>query len=263
MAFLNDTEISTRINSANSLSPACKVVQGSDQRIKSGSLDLSVGEIYVPGKKGGELGAHDNPMRELSLGQGETAIVRTLETVCLPPNCGGIAFPPASMSLAGMLTTNPGHLDPGYAGHLHLTIINMGKSPIKLAKKNRIVRILFYEMNDDSASPYVNDPNANVIDENLLASLSHDFLNVNGRAEDVAQRVVDKTQRFLTVWAPIITAIIALVGTIVTGIVINSQTSPLETRISRIEGRLGGLGADVNLDSVESRIEKIEKKLEE
>jgi len=73
----------------------------------------------------------------------------------LGDDLAGIAFPPASLSLKGLLTTNPGHIDPGYNGPLHLTVINMGRAPIALKAGERIMRVLFLVLTDKRpTTPY-------------------------------------------------------------------------------------------------------------
>src|SRR5665213_1478088 len=93
--------------------------------IKGSSLDLTVGEIFIPGAKAGELGGIGKPRTRVSLEVGQTAVLRSAEKLRLPPNIAGIGFPPSTkVSLAGLLSTNPGHVDPDYKGYLHLTVVN-------------------------------------------------------------------------------------------------------------------------------------------
>jgi dCTP deaminase len=104
-------------------------------RIQAASLDLSIGGIFVPGTEPDKPGGAYTPLTEVNLAQGHTAVIRTKEKLHVGPRLAGIAFPPASLSLKGLLTTNPGHVDPGYHGPLHLTVINMSRLPFGL--KNR------------------------------------------------------------------------------------------------------------------------------
>ncbi len=276
MPFLSDNDLKELINREPSLVPACKgkdceEADGSpgktrDERIKAASLDLTIGDIYIPGKASGRPGAHDKPRTQFSLQQGETAIVRTAESVALPSDIGGIAFPPASLSLTGLLTTNPGHLDPGYEGPLHLTLINMGREAISLKKGGRIVRVLFYRMSGDAAEPYVAS-GASPITEELLEGLSHDFLDIKQRAASAASAAVTRSQLFQSYGVPLLAAVLAAAGTYFSSVIVNNEADDridaVASRLDRLEGRLGSLGADVNLDSVESRLELVEEKLEE
>jgi len=92
--------------------------------IQASSIDLHIGEIFLPGKKGDEPGAESNPLTGHILSSGETAVVITQEKFTLPKDIAGIGFPPSTrMSFKGILMTNPGHIDPGYNGHLRFTLI--------------------------------------------------------------------------------------------------------------------------------------------
>jgi len=263
MPFKSDSEIESLVNTQNSLAPDCRSSQAGvrDARIKAGSLDLTIGAIFIPGSEKGKLGSAENPRENVSLQQGATAIVRTCETLNVPDNFGGIAFPPARLSLKGLLTTNPGHLDPGYSGHLHLTLINMGEQPISLSKGDRVVRVLFYEMTQAASNPFRSSPEYSPINEELLHSLSHDFLGIDKRTARVAKEEVNRAQRLLTFWTPLAAALFAAAIPSITALVVSSQTSSLESRLDKLEGRIGGLGGDVNLDSVDKRIKELEKRV--
>ncbi|MFN2100474.1 dCTP deaminase domain-containing protein [Altererythrobacter sp. MF3-039] len=261
MGFLTDSQIAALIAQEASLAPDCREKSAGtrDPRLKAASLDLTIGDIFIPGSCAGKLGAHDKPRKEISLMQGASAIVRTAEKVQVPDDHGGIAFPPARLSLTGLLTTNPGLLDPGYEGTLHLTLINMGKEPISLKTGDRIVRILFFKMEQKSTEPYRSDPNASHIDEELLMGLSYDFANLQERAREVAKEEVHKAEIFSKWYAPVIGSVIAVIVTILTAIITNNQVDPLESRIDRIEGRFGQMGGDLNLDSIEERLRQLEE----
>lgn len=64
----------------------------------------------------------------------------------MPAKLAGIGFPPTSVSAKGVLMTNPGHVDPGFIGHLQFTLINMGKDRFTLAQADRIVTLLLFEL---------------------------------------------------------------------------------------------------------------------
>src|SRR5207244_5336353 len=86
-----------------------------DSPVRGASLDLLIGEIFVPGIIDGKLGGSDRGKQTYALASGATAVVRTAETLRLPGDVAAIGFPPSTaVSLAGLLTTNPGHVDPGY-----------------------------------------------------------------------------------------------------------------------------------------------------
>src|SRR5260370_3383709 len=87
-----------------------------DSPIQACSIDWRIGKIFIPGKTGKADGSQDCPLELHALESGQTAVVSTLEELCLPNDVAAIGFPPNRVSVKGMLMTNPGHIDPGYAG---------------------------------------------------------------------------------------------------------------------------------------------------
>jgi deoxycytidine triphosphate deaminase len=115
-------------------------------QVQAASLNFTIGEIFVPGTKSDDLGGCNNPRTTFELPQGHTAVIRTRESIHLSPQRAGIAFPPAHQSLKGLLMTNPGHIDPGYNGPLHCTVIDMAHSNFHLERGDPIMRILLFEL---------------------------------------------------------------------------------------------------------------------
>jgi len=154
--------------------------------VRGASVDLSIGEIFVPDAPDGKLGGSNRGKRTHSLGSGETAVIRTAEILQLPGDIAAIGFPPSTaVSLAGLLTTNPGHVDPGYHGPLHLTVINMGKEVFTLYRGQRILRLMLYRL--ATVEPLI-PPGSSPISEELLTKLSPDFLNVHDRVAEAIER---------------------------------------------------------------------------
>ena len=150
MSLLRDEEIITVVGLRP---PAIPYIQGvvlpgdpysKDSPVQASSIDLHIGNVYLPGEKEADLGGVQKPRQEYSLKTGETAIVTTLETLNLPSFVAGFGFPPSSVSFKGLLMTNPGHVDPGYAGVMRFTVINMGKDPYYLERGGRIVTLLLF-----------------------------------------------------------------------------------------------------------------------
>jgi hypothetical protein len=152
-----------------------------------------------------------------------------------------IAFPPAHVSLKGLMMTNPGHIDPGYEGPLHCTVINMGHESYSLNRGDRIMRVLVFELdNKNQVAPNLvgvpAGPNPQITTE-LLTRLSIDFLDVEKRAESIAKKALhDATYRATLISAGIPVAL-AIAGWITV-----SVFSPLEG----IKGDLVKLRSDVN-----------------
>jgi deoxycytidine triphosphate deaminase len=149
-AELRDRVLNKKVLVKN-LSPGAK--------IRGCSVDLTIGEIYMPGTTEDELGSSKKPQTSVILEQGHTAVIRTYENVALTASQAAVVFPTSSVSLKGLLMTNPGHVDPGYSGHLHVTVINFGSKPYSLEKGGRLLRALFFEQTDVATNPLGSIPN--------------------------------------------------------------------------------------------------------
>jgi dCTP deaminase len=195
-------------------------------QIQPSSLDLTIGKIFIPGTPSNEMGGSNNGKNEHNLDQGHTAVIRTREAIRMGPNRSAIAFPPSRTSLRGLLMTNPGHIDPGYEGPLHCTVINMGRETFALNRGERIMRVLFFELdNANQASPA--EPMGaitNQISPELLARLSVDFLDVEKRAQSIANAAV----RASTIRASIIGALVPIAVGLLT-LAVTAFYSPLQS----------------------------------
>jgi deoxycytidine triphosphate deaminase len=180
--------------------------------VQPSSLDLTIGNIYVPGTPRGELGGVHNPRAELSLGVGKTAVIETRQSCKLPRTHGAILFPPATVSARGLLMTNPGHVDPGYVGLLSFTVINMGRKEFPLSRNEPIVTALLFQAKDVKYDYADRNPGFHgQVTQDLLDRLSHDFLDIDERAKRAAATEELKTRR-LGLWVPIVAALVALGG---------------------------------------------------
>ncbi len=197
-------------------------LQVDSSKVRSASLDLTVGEIFIPGQSSRDLGGSKSGKREHGLNQGHTAVIRTREVLRMGPSRGAIAFPPAHVSLKGLLMTNPGHVDPGYEGPLHCTVINMGHESYSLSQGDVIMRVLFFELDNSSQSTPLPaglpvGPVPNVINTELLARLSIDFVDVEKRAQSIADNAVSKASWRATLIAtiiPVATVFLTFLGTV-------------------------------------------------
>jgi dCTP deaminase len=193
--------------------------------VRSTSLELTIGEIFIPGSSPDDLGGIDNGKLEHNLTQGHTAVIRTRERLRMGAGRAAVAFPPAHVSLKGLLMTNPGHVDPGYEGPLHCTVINMGYETYSLNRGERIMRVLVFELdNADQVAPnLVPIGPASLITNELLARLSVDFVDVEKRAKSVAERALSNAT-YRATW---ISAVIP-VGLGVLGLIMTLFVSPLQ-----------------------------------
>lgn len=222
-----------------------------ETQIKGCAVELTVGSIFVPGAKGKDVGSADVPRAQLSLAQGQTALVRTLQTVHLKKNQACVAFPASGVSIKGLLMTNPGYVDPYYEGPLHVTVINFGSEPYPLLENGRLLRAIFFEQ--DTALTQTDYPkNGSPVTLELLQRLSHDFLDVDKRATAAANKASDRADRrtkFWTAGASILVAVIAIGGNWY------YNNIKLEDRMLKVETLAPTLE---KISSLEARLQKLE-----
>ena len=253
--------------------PEADVAYKKESPIQPASLDLRVGRIYTPTTlllRGHER-IEPEPRIDLNLSPGETASVETLEKITLSENFSAIGFPIARISSQAILVTNPGHIDPGFSGHLSFTIINMGKKIYRIREGDPIISILIFEMQSPAFADYSKRRDNVVIRKSykeLIEHLAPDFGDFTRRMSVAAQQAVSeqshkfegavrdaKTQFNLGLAA--IVAAAALIGAIVSylasvsGFVDNSRFEQLENRVADVENVK-------QIESLASRISALE-----
>jgi deoxycytidine triphosphate deaminase len=191
-----------------------------DSPVQPCSIDFHVGNIYVPGRPPDKAGSLIPIEDRFVLGSGQTVVIRTLETISLSSRLAGFGFPPSRVSGQGILMTNPGHIDPGYEGHLHLTAINMGREPFEVRKGDVIVTVVVVELAAPPKADFVaryGSSSPSHITQIQLDRLSPDFANVQERAKDVADKAVQtadlsikKAQQRAALVGTIVTALLAV-----------------------------------------------------
>ncbi len=173
-----------------------------------GSLDLHVGEIYLPDAKGS-----GRKMRKTTnIKPGEMALIKTLEKCDFPPYIGGICVAPSSLSLEGVLIMNTGHIDPCFTGELYFTIVNLGKKDKEIRASDIIATMLLYKYSNPlDLERFKTDTNV----DDILPRLSSSFMNYE---ETLDKKITNASLRI-----PIIVSLLGIIG----AILINSVTGIL------------------------------------
>lgn len=233
-----------------------------NSRIQPASVDLTIGDIFLPEMYEDQKGSIQNPFHYYDLRSGHTAIVQTKEELDLPSDLAAIGFPPSRVSSRGLLMTNPGHVDPGYKGRMKFTVINMGRESYPLKTGDMIVTLLFFRL-DPPAKKSFSERNPNIpgnVGQEELSKLGRDFLDVERRAANIAT----KYGLVIGVGVPIVVAAIMVFGTI------NSAKNYADTRINEIEKKMIENRASLERDiatinykvgdlNLEKRIEELER----
>jgi dUTPase len=221
--------------------------------VRGASLDLTIGGIFLPGATDGKLGSSNRGKERHQLKTGETAVVRTAERLQLPTDVAAIGFPPSTrVSLAGLLTTNPGHVDPGYQGPLHLTVINMARETFALERGQRIMRLMLFRLS--GAEPGLGAPDS-PIGEELLGALSGDFLDVRNRVDTAVERAGWRIQS-RSALIPLGTAIAGGVLAYFLNYLISIQQVKLE--VGALQAKVDAIGSKIDLGTIEQRLQKLE-----
>ncbi|MBZ5705711.1 MAG: hypothetical protein LAN63_10180, partial [Acidobacteriia bacterium] len=97
------------------------------------------------------------------------------------------------------------HVDPGYDGPMHLTVINMSRDSIELRLRDAIVTVLFFKLDGAVVADY-RKRNTGVAPDPDVNRLSRDFLNVSNRAMKIAKHEVKRA----TLVAGLLAAVVAL-----------------------------------------------------
>lgn len=253
--------------------------------IQASSLDLTIGKIYVPpSESASKVSIEFRTGHELK--PGETAVVETKECLTLSKNIGAFGFPPASVSRKSILMTNPGHVDPGYSGHLTFTLINMGRKSFILNQDEKIATLLIFQLKEEVMFGYSERkkaPHTKSKETNsdkwgaLLHQLSPDFGAFQSRMATEAQSAVDnKSLQFenqitqikrnfsiAQLAIPLVTtAILALIGyfTASAGFVKTNELDSLKTKMNGIEIQVGASNLKNQVSELERKILLLEGK---
>ncbi len=185
-----------------------------DSPVQGCSLDLHIGDIYLPGKKQDEIGGTQNSKLDVELETGATAVVTTKERLHLPGDVAGFGFPPSRVSFRGLLMTNPGHVDPGYEGVMRFTVINMAKEAYHLKRGDRIVRLLLFRMDKAAHADWRqrNPEGSHPPAQTEINLLSEDFVDVEKRAERIARKHGAKVSALIAGGLTLLTAFLGLVS---------------------------------------------------
>lgn len=185
-----------------------------DSPVQSSSVDLHIGNIYLPGKKSMDAGGAQNPKTEHVLSTGETAVVTTRETLHLPDHVAALGYPPSRVSFKGLLMTNPGHVDPGYVGVMRFTVINMGKDPYALKRGDAVATLLLFSMDFPAHTGWLhrNPEGSHLPTQQQINRLSKDFVDVKNRAKKIANKKGVQWTVIVTLLATILVALLQTLG---------------------------------------------------
>ena len=191
--------------------------------IQPSSLDLHIGDIFIPPAVRVDLSKTDNNYPKAETGYrlppGHSVIVQTREEIALNDTISAFGFPPASLARSGLLMTNPGHVDPGYSGRLSFTLINMGRSSCSLTLGAPIVTLLVFQLEQAAQVPYNSRTKSTRASGSplggVLNDLSPDFANFVERTQELAKDEVTRQRLSLElrkIYIPVIITLLTTLG---------------------------------------------------
>jgi len=288
MKLLSDKELHQKITSGELISVGFSKSDkmcwtAKDSAIQPSSLDLHIGDIYIPHTK-------NKSFVDYCLKPGETVVIRTREKLELPDNVAAIGFPPTVMSRKAILTTNPGHVDPGYRGVFHITLINMGKKTYPLKKGDLIVTLLFFELDNNVYRGYMQRVNDSCEEETCpcngkdecddnydksgnepgeLDYLASDFMDFECRTKEIAEKAVKKaeiTLGHMKIWVPVLAVVIsgifAYLNVVKSGKIELLEKINAETRLQKIEKNIDEFEYKERINNIEEQIKSLNEKIE-
>lgn len=104
------------------------------------SYDLRVGSKYRDHRDAGGFDLQEGD--EFTINPGMAVIVQTEEWVQVPKSYFGQITPKVSLLQKGISNTHS-KIDPGYVGHLLVTVFNLGMKPVTLKYKQRFCSMFF------------------------------------------------------------------------------------------------------------------------
>jgi len=231
--------------------------------IRPCSIDLHIGKILLPSE---DVVDNCKEIREeisVILPPGATALVKTRETMNLPSNIAGVVFPPAHLSSRGIMLINPGHIDPGSKTELHACIINMGRTPHSLRQNDKILRMMLFEVSENPKQVNVSPLES----RELLNALSKDFLNVEGRARETAQKTLKDAEYQVKLWSikfAIVPVLAAILVALITGLFSfmkpnwEDKYNQIDKRVAVLEMRATNIDIEKRLHTIEGRIDSFQ-----
>lgn len=233
---------------------------GPESSIQPSSVDLHVGNIFLPGAKESESGTVACPKSEYVLTIGNTVVVTTREQLHLPNDIAAVGFPHGRLSFRGLLMTNIGHVDPGFNGPMRFAVMNIGKEPIPLKTGDPIVTLLFYLLSapaNEGWSQRHGNALASGPAQNQIDQLSMDFLDVDKRTASAASKAIKDAQttaQWIGVWAPLIGFLVAIFLALIGAISVKSEVDTIKKALDLKEPR------SEEIQKLQKRIEELELK---
>jgi len=234
-----------------------------DSPVQPASLDLTVGGIFLPCNEDQNTAAPPLGRTQFVLKPGRTAIVLTQEEVKMPPDLVALGFPPSRVSVQGILMTNPGQIDPGYQGPLRFTVINMGSKEYVLRKGDAIVSLVILRLTNPSSKDWLvrnSGKKGGPINWENLKHVSSDFVNVESRAQEIANKAVRDADIKIKRAGIIMTVLAVLIPLVINGLF--SYWGPAwKDPLQKVQQDVAVLQSEKNVDRLDNQIKDLQNEV--
>jgi dUTP pyrophosphatase len=92
---------------------------------------------------------------DVALAPGARALVPTGLALAIPPGYAGFVLPRSGLALRHGVTllNTPGLIDAGYRGELQVLLVNLGDTPVKLSRGDRIAQLVVQRIEHVTLTP--------------------------------------------------------------------------------------------------------------
>jgi deoxycytidine triphosphate deaminase len=170
--YLTDTEILTRLSELDIVTGNPAIPFDPDGQIQPCSIDLRLSPVYWQYIGRAPVDLRMSHLRELNprrhwkrreLGAGEAltlkssdiVLCRIYECLTIPPDCAGALEGRSSFARMGLsVHATGGFINPGWRGHMPLTLINSGKATLKIPAHTPICQLMLVKLSGPPARLY-------------------------------------------------------------------------------------------------------------
>lgn len=194
LALLSNVELEAQLKGTNPLVSGLDVIDRSvsNSALEAASVRLRAGRLFQLLPDGRGLIERSD---QIILEQGGVAFVLTKECMNFDNMHAGIMTAKSGgIAEKGILITNTGQVDPGFKGHLRYAVINMGHERFCLRAGDVITKLMIFKLNS-AADPIWSDMHPKIADPtaDTIRPLGGDFLDIQRRAEEIAERKARET----------------------------------------------------------------------
>ena len=168
--------------------------------------------------------------------------------------------------------TNSGHVDPGYAGRMRFTVINMGSQDYILRQGDEIVTMLLIELSGSAQRDWLMRHGGNPAGpptQDDIDRLSADFLDVDRRATGISERISNEAVRKAELEVKNFSSKLAFYGGIDVALIAGLFTSwttlakpAWQDPVDEVKRGLAVLKTSLELATLKNRLDEMERLLQ-